>query len=514
MKQFFRSEDGYVLLFAILVLPVFIWFGLLIIDVSRGNNAHGDLQSAADALALAGARELDGRSDAIMRAKAAMSNLQNSVSMLGLEESEAQIPLNYDDADDRPFDVVFLRNIPDDDATPIDADWLADNETIDGTEAKFVYVRAQSQDLQTFFLDPRSFSRSSVPIAASAVATSAVPVACNVIPIYICNPFEATLNPNLNSRFAAGELYGRLIELHLDQSSSPGPGNFGFLRTAAGSGGDVLREALAIGDSGVCYSQSALDTEPGQNVGPIEQGINTHFGLYAGLFWQRRNDPNYRPALNVRMGQTQDAQYCSVYDEEPDNHDAMALPRGEAMLALPGGFISDSREWNIDLYWDISHGAPWDEPLPGEAGYVPPPAPTGDIWVKNTYPGPTGTAPATPSRYDTYMHEIYEERLGDEAPNGEVGVSQCTDLDLGDYTGPEYRDRRVIFSAVINCLEHNIQGAATDIPAETFVKMFLTKPAVVNGATKYLSMEIIDVTGSGGRGTMAELLREESFLVR
>ena len=43
MKRLFRSEKGYVLVFSILVLPVFVGFGLLIIDAGRGNNAHGDL---------------------------------------------------------------------------------------------------------------------------------------------------------------------------------------------------------------------------------------------------------------------------------------------------------------------------------------------------------------------------------------------------------------------------------------------------------------------------------------
>ena len=44
--------------------------------------------------------------------------------------------------------------------------------------------------------------------------------------------------------------------------------------------------------------------------------------------------------------------------------------------------------------------------------------------------------------------------------------------------------------------------------------MFLTKPAIKAGSERYLSLEVIDVTGKGGRGTLDEFLREEAELVR
>ena len=523
MKKNFRSEDGYILVFSLVLLPLFMVFGLLLIDVGRGNNAQGDLQAAADSVALAGARELDGRADAIDRARSAMAQVTNSVNMLARAGSDVHIGLTYANEAGNEFTVYFLEEIPDDDRDPIDGEWIADYATNLGTEANYVYVHVQSRNLDTVFFasitDPTRFS---VPVGASAVATNPGPVACNVVPIYACNPFEGTENPDFNSHFADGDLYGRLFELHFTEASSPGPGNFGFLRVAGGSGASILGEALAVGDSQTCYDQDGVDTEPGQNTGPVEQAINTHFGLYAGSFWPRRNDPLYRPAFNVRMGQIQTGDDCRVYDEEPDNHNAMALPRG-TMNPLPGGFISDGPDWDIDLYWDINHGGyPLGEPP--AADYTPPPVPTEDmdaIKANSTYPGPAGTEPDTPSRYDTYVYEMSDPALlAEAAPNGETGVSQCTNLDLNDYTGIDpntgkpYRDRRILFAAVINCLEHDIQGAATGVPAEAFVKMFLTKPAVVNGTTKYLSMEFVDITGAGGRGTLDELLRAESLLVR
>lgn len=81
MKRFVRSEDGFVYVMVLLFLPVLLGVALLVIDIGRGNNAHSDLYAAADAVALAGARELDGGDDAIDRAKAAMAEISNTVSM-------------------------------------------------------------------------------------------------------------------------------------------------------------------------------------------------------------------------------------------------------------------------------------------------------------------------------------------------------------------------------------------------------------------------------------------------
>src|SRR5262249_11747626 len=73
--RFLRSEEGTAFVFLALTLPVLMGFTLLAVDVGRGNNLHYDAQKAADALALAGARELNGQSDALTRAQSAISNL-------------------------------------------------------------------------------------------------------------------------------------------------------------------------------------------------------------------------------------------------------------------------------------------------------------------------------------------------------------------------------------------------------------------------------------------------------
>src|SRR5437016_1216859 len=74
-ESFLRDDDGNALVFVAIMLPVLVGFALLAIDMSRANSLHNDMQSGADAFALAAAAELDGNSDAITRANNAIANL-------------------------------------------------------------------------------------------------------------------------------------------------------------------------------------------------------------------------------------------------------------------------------------------------------------------------------------------------------------------------------------------------------------------------------------------------------
>src|SRR5881396_3894914 len=71
-RRLARDERGAVLIYVSLALTVFMGFTALVIDGGRLFTLDTEMQSAADALALAGAAELDGNSDAITRADKAM----------------------------------------------------------------------------------------------------------------------------------------------------------------------------------------------------------------------------------------------------------------------------------------------------------------------------------------------------------------------------------------------------------------------------------------------------------
>jgi len=62
-----RDDGGAVLIYVSIALTVFMGFAALVIDGGRLFTLDTEMQSAADALALAGAAELDGNADAIRR---------------------------------------------------------------------------------------------------------------------------------------------------------------------------------------------------------------------------------------------------------------------------------------------------------------------------------------------------------------------------------------------------------------------------------------------------------------
>ncbi|WP_018235784.1 TadE/TadG family type IV pilus assembly protein [Ensifer sp. BR816] len=527
IKRFLDDNRGYVIALTLISMPLLLGFSLLIIDVGRTGNLHTDLQNAVDAMALAGARELDGRDDAITRADAAIEALANSAAFGGGGtgmQLGSHITVTYDAGNDAgsTVTVIYLKEIPADDDNPIESSMI----TADPNEASYAWVIAKEQAMTTIFPMPVGLNRDTINVSADAVAVYRSS-ACDVTPIYICNPFEPAGNTSataneaaaeaLHTNFAAGNLYGRQIELHSTSSSAPGPGNFGFLATY-GNGANVLAEALATGSPGVCYKQDALETKTGAMAGPVEAGLNTRFGMYSGSFGSARSDGRYRPARNVRSAQNQTGganKICGEYNPlmsgstVGDVTKAVPLGYGASMTSLAGGKISSGNDWQYNSYWNVAQGSG---------------APSVSTILSNhsSYPSPTGS-PSQPSAYDVYRYELNNSAMINHASaSGETGAprtgGQCyTGPDLSNYTSGDYGDRREIFAAIVNCGYENAVGHLNghkETEAVAFARMFLTKPAIKAGSERYLSLEMIDITGKGGRGTLDEFLREEAELVR
>lgn len=552
--RFLSSENGFVLVFAILMLPVFLGFGLLIIDIGRGNNAQADLQSAADAVALAGAAELDGGIDAITRAKAAMGNLENPVSML-LRSGDGTV-LQFADEAGNEFGVVFLTNIPENDTTPITTGWLTDHQTVDGTEAEFIYVHAQSDDLETAFFNPATYLQSNVPIAVVAVAKS-ISAACDIPPIYICNPFEfddagGYAPDQLQTEFDAGNLHGRLIRLHPPGSSTQSPGNFGFLSVDGSSSASDINDFFAGARNPTCYSTDSVESKPGAAVA-IAQGINTRFDMYEG---QYANNSGYVPAPseNVRMGKrvgytgnqnNLQIEECvgvgngatfgddhimdmstGLFNNNGTNDHVFGFPDNTSMVPANqsnlGASIGTSGDWDIDTYFARNYPTPSSPPLPSE------PAPSN---VESAFSN------QTPSRYDVYRAEIENGWTSIRGPNipaqgsgstatpelpGESGAPLCGDsmspkrLPTSSIEDPKL-DRRLIVGAVVDCNSQSapISGKTT-LQVNSYAAMFMSRPMVqyYSGYDQTIDIEIVDISGFGGNGLLDEFIRAEAVLVR
>src|SRR5438874_13624850 len=79
----YRDRGGTVAVYVTILLPFLIGGALLTVDAGRLYSLHTFMQAGADALALAGAAELDGQSDAITRADNAIANLVANKMRLG-----------------------------------------------------------------------------------------------------------------------------------------------------------------------------------------------------------------------------------------------------------------------------------------------------------------------------------------------------------------------------------------------------------------------------------------------
>jgi hypothetical protein len=114
-------------------------------------------------------------------------------------------------------------------------------------------------------------------IGGNAVAgpSPAIGTACNIAPMMVCGSSTAP---------GYGYAVGQITALKLSSGSSGasiGPGNYRLL-SLGGTGADVVRQNLA-GSYGSCATvgNNAL-TQPGNEAGPVAQGLNTRFNEYTG----------------------------------------------------------------------------------------------------------------------------------------------------------------------------------------------------------------------------------------
>ncbi|MDD5630671.1 MAG: hypothetical protein PHI13_01410 [Methylococcales bacterium] len=173
---------------------------------------------------------------------------------------------------------------------------------------RFARVEVTNMNIATWFARVMSIAFNNVAVSTSAVAGTAPINPCqNTLPIMMCadaSPHDKNCNNNTLTAFGNtnNDCYGyELNVVYATKKSSwkatdIGPGNFGYYD--AGSGGSAIKDCLA-GDpgctSGLCSllanPNGQLTSQPGNKVGPGEQGLNTRFNQYKGSV----NYPTYLP---------------------------------------------------------------------------------------------------------------------------------------------------------------------------------------------------------------------------
>jgi hypothetical protein len=437
------------------------------------------LQNGADALALAGAAELDRTPTAIARATHAINRLVTNSSLFG----------SGSDRNVRVARINFLRSLPPRDSDPI----LPGNRTSDPTLAAFVEVTVEPIALRTI-LPASVFDGSNVLTAGAQAIAGFDQLVCDFTPIFVCNPFETggmTYRQATEALVSASNDRGaqrKLIRLTATQGKigAFGRGDFGYVTPATGSypahacgpiAGGGIGQATAASRPPTCLRLSGVDLQPANDQVAMD-GLNTRFDIYASCFEACK--ANYVADANVRKGYTTlgNVDWCNARPSGAnwpiaDEH-AAAFPLDQNMILasdegdqtqVPAKTIAVGNGiWDCAGYWSVAHFA-------GPGSHLAPPG---------------CNSAATISRYSVYQYEM--NYISDWSPGAEIGAPQCNPLRI--------RNRRILNAAIINCSSSPVALTrhAHDVPVAGFGKFFLTVPAAAGAGP------------AGGAGPYAEFL--------
>lgn len=252
------------------VVAVFVAIGLLSILLMAGlalDSGHmmlnkSRLQNTVDAAALSAAKALDQTGDSTLATAEAMLAFANNAAALG----NAELATAYGGGGGGGFlqvVVEYSATLPP--FTP-------------GAAGPYVRVTATGFTMPAWLIQVAGFTNKTV--SASAVAgprtLNVGSTACNIAPMMVCgdpaqpnNLWGYTLNePVVLKSGAPGGNWG------------VGPGNFQLVDF--GSGANTVRQNMAGSYESCIAGGSTIQTQPGSEVGPVSQGLNTRFGQYNG----------------------------------------------------------------------------------------------------------------------------------------------------------------------------------------------------------------------------------------
>lgn len=289
IHAFYCDVNAVILPYMALFLTALIGLSSLAVDIGRQLSLQTQLQAVADALALAGARELNQSSGAQTRATSAINTMiSNGLIGLGYSGSISH-------------SITFYSALP-----AASAGYGGTAATSD-TDSKYVGVRLTPVSITSMF----NFAGSTLTAGAQAIAGFQGTAACGISPVFICNPYEtsgmtdtqatqalhAALDPNDPSFSSAN-----LRKMFRMDTSSTSPGHFGWLQPPDTTCNNtsclndwVSRDTKSsLGNA--CYDRVGVKMATGNK--PLAGDFNDRFDIYSG------NGPSstYSPAINVRKG--------------------------------------------------------------------------------------------------------------------------------------------------------------------------------------------------------------------
>jgi hypothetical protein len=253
-----ERERGAVMVLFVIALVAIIGAAGLALDSGHTMLNKTRLQNTVDAAALSAAKTLDDTGDEALSRAEALAMFAGNAAGPGNQE----IATAYGGGG-LTVTVEFSQTL---------------NPFLPGTfPPEYVRVRAQNFTMPAWFSQVLGIAQKTTAASAVAGPSPTVGQACNVLPVMVCG------DP------AAGPPYWGYTPGDLDVLKSSaqggsheiGPGNFQLIRLG-GSGGSVIRDNMAGSYDNCASIGDVIETEPGNSVGPVVQGLNTRFGNFTG----------------------------------------------------------------------------------------------------------------------------------------------------------------------------------------------------------------------------------------
>lgn len=472
IQTFRKSDDGGILVFWAVALVIFMGLFALIFDFGRLATTHSELRSFADSVSLAAAAELDGRADAITRARGAANALISDTQTYA-DGAKTLVAA----------DVVTLTfYAPAADGTFSDDPAL---ETDNAYRARFVSARVADQTVTLGF--GAAFAalsgRAEGDNTTSAVSAAGFSLeACNVAPVAACLPVLD---------FDASTSVGQTLELHTSVNlTNLIPGQLSAVHTltnaldgleiCAGLLGANLEACLiaARAPETACSGQGGLELSADLSGTDLLNALNTRFGEFSGLVSGLAGDPDFSAAPNVLTGLTNALGLCLPLNILPSLTD-VSLPADDCIMS-----------GTCSVQGNGSWGA-------GRTAYI------------NAHYGGNDPHPEAQTRFAFYQAEIAAAAAVTGLPS--LGSLLGFKPKLCAPQANQDPTRRLMVVAGIDCLSASVDATVSTPPVQQFFEVFTLGPAE-NGV---LQVEITACLGGDcGTGNLDTEVRDIVRLVQ
>lgn len=257
------SQRGAVAVLVAIAMGALILTAGLALDSGHAFLNKTRLQNTVDAAALAAARTLDDTGNTALATAEAMQAFGNNASAAGNGELSAAYASG---AGTIQVTVEYSETLP-----PFNPG---------APNGPYVRVRATGFVMPAWLVRVGGIMQKTV--AATAVAgprtLNVGSTVCNLAPMMVCGDAAAG---------AAGNWGYTLNSPQVLKKSTPGgqsgvgPGNFQLIQLG-GPGAAIVRENMAGSYNACITSGSTIQTQTGNEAGPVAQGLNTRFGQYNG----------------------------------------------------------------------------------------------------------------------------------------------------------------------------------------------------------------------------------------